>query len=33
MAPGFGHIVLGLSSPSPTDVAQWVADEFVTASS
>jgi alkanesulfonate monooxygenase SsuD/methylene tetrahydromethanopterin reductase-like flavin-dependent oxidoreductase (luciferase family) len=30
---GFGHIVLGLSAPYPTHVAQWVADELVTTSS
>ncbi|MER6546091.1 LLM class flavin-dependent oxidoreductase [Streptomyces sp. NPDC001250] len=26
---GFRHIVLGLSSPYPTGVAQWVADELI----
>jgi alkanesulfonate monooxygenase SsuD/methylene tetrahydromethanopterin reductase-like flavin-dependent oxidoreductase (luciferase family) len=26
---GFGHIVLGLSAPYPTEVARWVADEFI----
>ncbi|WBB97692.1 MULTISPECIES: LLM class flavin-dependent oxidoreductase [unclassified Solwaraspora] len=26
---GFGHIVLGLSTPYPPDVARWVADEFI----
>jgi alkanesulfonate monooxygenase SsuD/methylene tetrahydromethanopterin reductase-like flavin-dependent oxidoreductase (luciferase family) len=26
---GFGHIVLGLSSPYPVGVAQWVADELI----
>lgn len=29
---GFRHIVLGLSSPYPTDVAQWVTDELITTS-
>jgi alkanesulfonate monooxygenase SsuD/methylene tetrahydromethanopterin reductase-like flavin-dependent oxidoreductase (luciferase family) len=28
---GFGHIVLGLSAPYPIDVAQWVADELISA--
>lgn len=26
---GFGHIVLGLSTPYPADVAHWVADELI----
>jgi alkanesulfonate monooxygenase SsuD/methylene tetrahydromethanopterin reductase-like flavin-dependent oxidoreductase (luciferase family) len=26
---GFGHIVLGLSTPYPADVARWVADEII----
>ena len=26
---GFGHIVLGLSTPYPPDVAHWVADEII----
>jgi alkanesulfonate monooxygenase SsuD/methylene tetrahydromethanopterin reductase-like flavin-dependent oxidoreductase (luciferase family) len=26
---GFSHIVLGLPSPFPTDVARWVADEII----
>jgi alkanesulfonate monooxygenase SsuD/methylene tetrahydromethanopterin reductase-like flavin-dependent oxidoreductase (luciferase family) len=30
---GFGHIVLRLSAPYPAGVAQWVTDEFITASS
>jgi len=30
---GFGHFVLGLSTPYPAGVAQWVTDEFITASS
>lgn len=29
---GFGHIVLGLPSPYPADVAQWVANEFIATS-
>ncbi len=29
---GFGHIVLGLSAPYPSDVARWVTDELITAS-
>ena len=29
---GFGHIVLGLPAPYPTDVARWVADELITRS-
>jgi hypothetical protein len=29
---GFGHVVLGLPAPYPANVAQWVADEFVTPS-
>ncbi|MFD3926340.1 LLM class flavin-dependent oxidoreductase [Streptomyces sp. NPDC058614] len=29
---GFGHIVLGLSAPYPTDVARWVADELISTS-
>jgi alkanesulfonate monooxygenase SsuD/methylene tetrahydromethanopterin reductase-like flavin-dependent oxidoreductase (luciferase family) len=29
---GFTHIVLGLSSPYPPDVARWVADELITTS-
>ena len=33
LAAGFQHIVLGLSGPYPANVARWVADEFVTASS
>jgi alkanesulfonate monooxygenase SsuD/methylene tetrahydromethanopterin reductase-like flavin-dependent oxidoreductase (luciferase family) len=28
---GFGHIILGLSAPYPTDVARWVANELITA--
>jgi alkanesulfonate monooxygenase SsuD/methylene tetrahydromethanopterin reductase-like flavin-dependent oxidoreductase (luciferase family) len=27
---GFTHVVLGLSSPYPAGVAQWVADELIT---
>jgi alkanesulfonate monooxygenase SsuD/methylene tetrahydromethanopterin reductase-like flavin-dependent oxidoreductase (luciferase family) len=27
---GFGHVILGLSSPYPDGVARWVADELVT---
>jgi alkanesulfonate monooxygenase SsuD/methylene tetrahydromethanopterin reductase-like flavin-dependent oxidoreductase (luciferase family) len=30
---GFQHFVLGLSAPYPAGVAQWVTDEFITASS
>jgi alkanesulfonate monooxygenase SsuD/methylene tetrahydromethanopterin reductase-like flavin-dependent oxidoreductase (luciferase family) len=26
---GFSHIILGLASPYPADVAQWVADELI----
>jgi alkanesulfonate monooxygenase SsuD/methylene tetrahydromethanopterin reductase-like flavin-dependent oxidoreductase (luciferase family) len=26
---GFGHIVLGLASPYPQNVARWVADEII----
>ncbi len=26
---GFGHIVLGLPSPYPENVARWVVDELV----
>ncbi|MGW3564790.1 LLM class flavin-dependent oxidoreductase [Streptomyces sp. NPDC000941] len=29
---GFGHIVLGLSTPYPVDVARWVADELINTS-
>jgi alkanesulfonate monooxygenase SsuD/methylene tetrahydromethanopterin reductase-like flavin-dependent oxidoreductase (luciferase family) len=29
---GFRHVVLGLPTPYPTDVARWVADELVTPS-
>jgi alkanesulfonate monooxygenase SsuD/methylene tetrahydromethanopterin reductase-like flavin-dependent oxidoreductase (luciferase family) len=29
---GFGHIVLGLPAPYPADVARWVADELINAS-
>jgi alkanesulfonate monooxygenase SsuD/methylene tetrahydromethanopterin reductase-like flavin-dependent oxidoreductase (luciferase family) len=29
---GFRHIVLGLASPYPVDVAQWVADELISPS-
>jgi alkanesulfonate monooxygenase SsuD/methylene tetrahydromethanopterin reductase-like flavin-dependent oxidoreductase (luciferase family) len=29
---GFGHIVLGLPSPFPADVARWVADELISTS-
>jgi len=29
---GFGHIVLGLPAPYPTEVARWIADELITAS-
>lgn len=29
---GFGHIVLGLPTPYPADVARWVADELVSPS-
>ena len=29
---GFQHIILGLSAPYPANVAQWVADEFITPS-
>jgi alkanesulfonate monooxygenase SsuD/methylene tetrahydromethanopterin reductase-like flavin-dependent oxidoreductase (luciferase family) len=29
---GFRHIVLGLSTPYPTDVARWVADELISTS-
>jgi alkanesulfonate monooxygenase SsuD/methylene tetrahydromethanopterin reductase-like flavin-dependent oxidoreductase (luciferase family) len=29
---GFQHIVLGLPAPYPASVAQWVADELITAS-
>ncbi|CAN5410234.1 LLM class flavin-dependent oxidoreductase [soil metagenome] len=29
---GFGHVILGLSSPYPIGVAQWVADELITPS-
>jgi alkanesulfonate monooxygenase SsuD/methylene tetrahydromethanopterin reductase-like flavin-dependent oxidoreductase (luciferase family) len=29
---GFGHIVLGLSTPYPANVAQWVTDELITTS-
>ena len=31
VAAGFQHIVLGLPAPYPAKVAQWVADELVTA--
>ncbi|MFV2017566.1 LLM class flavin-dependent oxidoreductase [Micromonospora sp. LOL_023] len=27
---GFGHLVLGLSTPYPADVAHWVADRIIT---
>jgi alkanesulfonate monooxygenase SsuD/methylene tetrahydromethanopterin reductase-like flavin-dependent oxidoreductase (luciferase family) len=30
IAAGFGHVILGLSSPYPADVAHWVADELIT---
>ncbi|MGW0228163.1 LLM class flavin-dependent oxidoreductase [Actinopolymorpha singaporensis] len=26
---GFGHVILGLPAPYPTNVARWVADEFI----
>jgi alkanesulfonate monooxygenase SsuD/methylene tetrahydromethanopterin reductase-like flavin-dependent oxidoreductase (luciferase family) len=26
---GFGHVILGLSTPYPSGVAQWVADELI----
>jgi alkanesulfonate monooxygenase SsuD/methylene tetrahydromethanopterin reductase-like flavin-dependent oxidoreductase (luciferase family) len=29
---GFGHVVLGLTTPYPAGVARWVADELITAS-
>ena len=29
---GFGHIVLGLPTPYPHDVARWIADELITPS-
>ncbi len=29
---GFGHVVLGLPAPYPTDVARWVTDELITPS-
>ena len=29
---GFGHVVLGLMTPYPPDVARWVADELITPS-
>ena len=29
IAAGFSHIVLGLPSPYPADVARWVADELI----
>lgn len=29
VAAGFGHVVLGLSTPYPENVARWVADELV----
>ncbi|HEX6347476.1 LLM class flavin-dependent oxidoreductase [Umezawaea sp.] len=29
VAAGFGHVVLGLSSPCPATAARWVADELV----
>jgi len=29
---GFGHVVLGLSTPYPPGVARWVADELITPS-
>jgi alkanesulfonate monooxygenase SsuD/methylene tetrahydromethanopterin reductase-like flavin-dependent oxidoreductase (luciferase family) len=29
---GFGHIVLGLPTPYPANVAQWIADELITPS-
>jgi hypothetical protein len=32
IAAGFHHIVLGLSAPYPVRVAQWIADELITAS-
>jgi alkanesulfonate monooxygenase SsuD/methylene tetrahydromethanopterin reductase-like flavin-dependent oxidoreductase (luciferase family) len=32
VAAGFEHIILGLPSPYPANVAQWVADELVTTS-
>jgi alkanesulfonate monooxygenase SsuD/methylene tetrahydromethanopterin reductase-like flavin-dependent oxidoreductase (luciferase family) len=29
---GFSHVILGLSSPYPENVARWVVDELITAS-